>query len=208
MVLCDMTLKDFAEITSQDVAVPGGGSVAALSASLGASLIEMVGHMSVRKATKNKTPLDKDIKDGIKEAAKAKTQLIELIDKDAQSFDCVMAAFALPKNTDAEKEKRGKAIQKAYIGAMQPPLKVINIAFSLLKYGEAMVKKGDPNALSDAAVGVRMLNSGIWGAIYNVRINLAGIKDNNEVTRVATEMREMEKKTEEISRRILKDLIF
>jgi formiminotetrahydrofolate cyclodeaminase len=199
-------LTQFCDATSADVAVPGGGSVSALSASLGASLVEMVGNMTARKAQKNGVELDTEIAEGTKKAAESRTRLQQLIDEDAQSFDCVMAAFTLPKNTDEEKETRRKSIQQAYMGAIKPPVEVVKISYGLLKYAVAMIKKGDPNALSDAAVGLRMLHAGLFSAAYNVRINLSSLQDENEVTKLAVQMEKIEQSADCILHEVLDNL--
>jgi glutamate formiminotransferase/formiminotetrahydrofolate cyclodeaminase len=54
------------------------------------------------------------------------------------------------------------------------------IAFDLLK---EMAEHGNPNSITDAAVGTLCARTAIEGAFYNVRVNAAGIEDQNIKTR-------------------------
>lgn len=47
-------------------------------------------------------------------------------------------------------------------------------AFEIIK---AMVEQGNPNSVTDAAVGALCVRSAIMGAFLNVKINAAGLKD-------------------------------
>ena len=48
--LKDLTIESFAEITASDAPAPGGGSVSAMAASIGAALAEMVANLTIGKA--------------------------------------------------------------------------------------------------------------------------------------------------------------
>ena len=48
--LKDLTVERFAEITASDAPAPGGGSVSAMAASIGAALAEMVANLTIGKA--------------------------------------------------------------------------------------------------------------------------------------------------------------
>ncbi len=99
------------------------------------------------------------------------------MDEDTRSFDGVMAAFALPKNTDEEKKARTAAIQAATLYATQVPLQVMKTAYQVLPLAELMVAEGNPNSVTDAAVGALCARTAIQGALLNVKINASGLKD-------------------------------
>ncbi len=208
MELTKLTLPQFSDQTAADVAVPGGGCVAALSANLGASLVEMVGLMTERKAKKQGVETDADVQEAMKITKHARDEFLKLIDKDAAAFDGCMQAFALPKGTEEEKAKRVAAIQESYKNAVKPPFTVAKHAMEMIKYARTMVEKGDQNALSDACVAVRMLNAAAWGGIYNVKINLSAIKDEQFVAEKTAEIQAIEKELEELTHSILDKVTF
>lgn len=208
MKLSQFTLPQFSAETAADKAVPGGGCVAALSGNLGASLIEMVGHMTERKAKKLGETFDAEVQKALEIATKEKEAFLQLIDQDAAAFDGCMQAFALPKATEEEKAVRKAAIQKAYQNATVPPYTVATKAVELMECARIMVLKGDQNALSDACVGTRMLVSAAWGGIYNVKINLSAITDEAFVAKKSEEVAALEARLETYTHDILDHVSF
>jgi methenyltetrahydrofolate cyclohydrolase len=188
-MLIKMTCTDFIEELASDSPAPGGGSVSALAGSLGASLASMVASLTIGKE-KFKDQEEK-MQDALKKARELKDQLKYLIDEDTESFNRVMAAFRMPKSTDEEKKARSQAIQEAVKHAAQIPMQVAEASLEVLKLTQIMVDEGNPNALSDGGVGALMALAGIQGALFNVKINLGSIKDQEFIV-------EMEKKTESI----------
>ena len=57
-------------------------------------------------------------------------------------------------------------------------------AFPLLK---AMAEQGNPNSVSDAGVGALAARSAVLGAMLNVRINAAGLKDRETAEKLLDE---------------------
>ncbi len=188
-MLIKMTCADFIEELASDSPAPGGGSVSALAGSLGASLASMVASLTMGKE-KFKDQEEK-MQDAHKKARELKDQLKHLVDEDTESFNQVMAAFRMSKSTDEEKKARSQAIQEAMKHAAQIPMQVAEASLEVLKVTQIMVDEGNPNALSDGGVGALMALAGIQGALFNVKINLGSIKDQDFIV-------EMEKKTESI----------
>jgi formiminotetrahydrofolate cyclodeaminase len=187
MKMKELKLNEFIEKLASKDAVPGGGSVAALSASLGTSLIEMVANLTIGK--KKYLQVNDEMQKIIEQTKPARNDFLEDIQKDSQSFQNVLDCFKLPKTTEKEKEYRKERIQKAYKKAIEVPLNIAEKALELFDTAEFVVKNGNKNAESDGLVAAIMLRSSILSALLNVKINLSGIKDE--------EYREkMEKKVE------------
>lgn len=184
-----MTLEEFAGVLASDSPAPGGGSVAALCSSLAASLGSMVLNLTIDKKFYNE--YDESIKNTIKEyqgiCNNIKDEFLHLMDVDTEAFNKVMDAFKLPKDTDEEKAIRSAKIQESYIEAMEVPLSVAKRTIDIFNYLEVAVKYGNPNAVTDAAVGTLLTLSGLEGAILNVKINLGSIKDKTLVDNVLME---------------------
>lgn len=204
MALADLSIKEFLAKTASNSPVPGGGSIAALSAAIAASLSEMVAHLTIGK--KGYEALEEEMQDIAKDAFQYRERLIRTIDKDSNAYNDVMAAIKLPKGTEQERNNREGAIQEALINATLVPLDVARDAFKIIELAGKAVKQGNKNAVSDAAVAVMMARTAVLSALYNVKINLASIKDTNFVEEIREEIKHMESEIVNREREILSDV--
>jgi formiminotetrahydrofolate cyclodeaminase len=203
-MLTDLTLTEFLEKTASHSPVPGGGSIAALSAAIAASLSEMVAHLTIGK--KGYEALEEEMQEIAKDAFQYRERLIRTIDKDSNAYNDVMAAFKLPKGTEQERNNREGAIQEALINATLVPLDVARDAFKIIELAGKAVKQGNKNAVTDAAVAVMMARTAVLSALYNVKINLASIKDTNFVEEIREQIKHMESEIVNREREILSDI--
>ena len=173
--LVKMNLREFCNETLSESPAPGGGSVAALMGALGVSLGGMVANLSAGKREWD----DKlgYFSDWAAKAQQLKDDLLLLVDEDTAAFNGVMEAFALPKESAEDKATRSAAIQRANKYAAEIPLRVMATAVEGYPLLAEMAENGNPASISDVGVGLLALRSGIEGAAMNVRINLAGLKD-------------------------------
>jgi len=182
-MLINDSLKDYIIKVSSASPTPGGGSVAAATASLGVALSQMVYNLTIGR--KFYEEYDDDVKDEINEGINICNRLLNdymsLIDEDTAAYDEVMKAIKLPKNSDEEKAKRTEQLQKAYINAMNVPLKLARLCGDAFTPTMLISEYGNPNAVSDAAVGAILLYAAMESAILNVRVNIPYIKDK-EIT--------------------------
>jgi glutamate formiminotransferase/formiminotetrahydrofolate cyclodeaminase len=173
--LLKMNLRQFCNETLSDSPAPGGGSVAALMGALGASLGGMVANLSAgRRGWDDKL---KYFSDRAVKAQQLKDELLFLVDEDTAAFNKVMAAFALPKESAEEKAARTAAIQTANKYAAEIPLRAMETAAKSYPLLAEMAENGNPASISDVGVGLLAVRACIGGAAMNVRINLAGLKD-------------------------------
>jgi glutamate formiminotransferase/formiminotetrahydrofolate cyclodeaminase len=175
--LVSMNLVDFADETASESPAPGGGSIAAYTGALGASLATMVANLSSHK--KGWDDRWKEFGDWAEKGQQYKDELIKLVDLDTAAFNQIMAAFSLPKSNEAEKQNRSAAIQAATKNAMEIPFRVMQAAYSSLTVIKAMAEVGNPNSVSDAGVAALCARAAVLGAFMNVRINAAGYKDKS-----------------------------
>lgn len=129
----------------------------------------------------------------IVKAEQLRTALTRRMDEDASAFDAVMAAFRLPKGTEEELAQRNAAIQRATIVAAEVPLATARDALSVLELALTVARKGNVNAVSDAASAAWMSMASIQSAALNVRINATTIEDQalrsgweSEIARIIT----------------------
>lgn len=189
MTFANMSLKEFNSKLASDSPTPGGGSVAGLSAALGASLSSMVVHLT------KEGDLDK-YED---ELADHRDFALELIDKDALSFNKVMDAFKMDKDTDEAAQKRKEAIQSALYEASLTPMEIIKLAQNVLEITEEVAKEGNKNAISDAGVAALMALASVKSAAYNVYINTASLNDEEKAKRLEEKTERLVKESEEIA---------
>ena len=191
--LIDLTANGFANLTASESPAPGGGSVSAYMGALGAALGTMVANLSSHKAG-----WDHRWEEFSKWAESGQiimNEMLFLVDEDTNSFNKIMEAFGLPKDSDADKAARSAAIQAATQYATEIPLRTMRVAYSAFDLIEAMVKEGNPNSVSDAGVGALAVRSAIYGAYMNVRINSVDLKDRSVADILVAEAQEIYNKT-------------
>lgn len=169
------TLGTFAELVAAGTPAPGGGSVAAHCGMMAAALGRMVCNLTIGKP--KFADRESRLIDVRSELENLGARLRELIAEDAASFEAVLAAYRLPKGTDEEKTARAERIQIAIEGAVSVPLETAERSFEVLKLLREIADNGNPNALSDVAVGSQLAEVAIKGAGYNVTANLGTMSD-------------------------------
>lgn len=190
-MLAQLTCEAFLDKLASNEPVPGGGSVAALSGGIAAALTAMVANLTVGK--KNYEAVSDEMAAVASRMIQMKKAFVEFIDQDASSFDGVMKAFKLPKETDEEKSARTAAIQEGYKEAIAVPLAVAKACAELFDVIELVVEKGNQNALSDGLVAAMTARTALLGALYNVKINLGSVKDAVYVEKISEEVASLEK---------------
>ena len=174
-MLASKTVTELLEAFASPTPTPGGGSAAALSGAVAASLLVMVAAMP---KTKNGTPEDRAALDeALLKLRALQKRLTSLIDEDAASYDGVVAAYKLPKGTDEEKAARKAAVQAAMRHATDIPLETFRAAMALIPLGRVVAECGNPNAKSDASVAIQMAMTASGAANANVEINLDSTGD-------------------------------
>lgn len=186
-MLQSLTIKEFVEELSSNSPAPGGGSAAALAASLGSALCSMVFNLTIGKKVYNEFEDDKKnlIISSLEEVKEEKDNFLALMEKDAEEFLVLMDAFKLPKNTEEEKSYRLGKINEGYIRALEIPFATAQKAFEIYKYVEVAASFGNKNAISDAGVAALLLQTAIESAVLNVKINLSSINDENYKAKVS-----------------------
>ena len=200
-MLTDQKITEFLQQTASGTPLPGGGSVSALSAALGAALTEMVANLTVGK--KNYEAVEDEMQEISETAGNLRRKLMAEVDNDADAYQGVLAAFKLPKTTEAEKQKRTEAIQDAMKNAARVPLGVAYDALQVMDLAERVIRSGNRNAVSDGAVGAMMARTAVMGALFNVKINLAAVKDNAFVEEMTREADKLESRVQEREKEIL-----
>ena len=174
--LTSMRLRDFIKEVASRSSAPGGGSVSAQLAAIGAGLGSMVAKLTygVRKFE----DLDEKMRTIIPPLHRISNELIPLIDADTDAFADYMAALRMSRESGAEKADRHAAMQAGLKKAIQVPLSCMRLGDEAWDSMLEIARYGNPASKSDVQVGARALETGIWGAWQNVLINMADIEDD------------------------------
>ncbi len=146
------TLKKYLDDLAARLPAPGGGSAAALSAALAAALISMVVNFTLGKP---KYAAYEDVLRGILDKSeKLRFEFLRLVDLDVIAYQ--------------SKDSRN---------ALNTPFMVARLCAEGIKLCPPLLKKGNPNLISDVAVAAILFESGFASAGFNVGINLKAIND-------------------------------
>ncbi|MFH1422224.1 MAG: cyclodeaminase/cyclohydrolase family protein [Planctomycetota bacterium] len=180
------SIKQYIDDAASGKPAPGGGSVSALAAALGASMGSMVCNFTVGKEKfKEVEPRAKEI---MSICEKSRTALLSLMDRDVEEYSKVTAAYGMPKETDEQKTARKAAIQEALKSAMLVPLEAFRACLNVLEQMKDLAEIGNPNLISDVGVAAILSAAGLAGAKLNVDINLSFIKDEELIKKVRNEV--------------------
>lgn len=166
----------FAALVADGTPTPGGGSVSAYCGVLAASLGQMVCSITISKP--KYATVEPRLKEILSELARTGARLRELIAEDAESFEDVLRAYRLPKETEDQKKQRTAEIQKALQSAIAVPFETAERSLDMLKLLGELADIGTPNALSDVGVAAQLALVAVKGASYNVRANLSSVTDS------------------------------
>jgi glutamate formiminotransferase/formiminotetrahydrofolate cyclodeaminase len=199
--LVERSVEGFVQETASESPAPGGGSVAAAVGALGAALGTMVANLSSHK--RGWDVRWEEFSQWAERGKRCYDDLLRLVDEDTAAFNRVLAAMALPKETAEERETRAAAIQEATRGAIEAPLRVMDVALDAMAVTRRMAEQGLPSSVSDAGVGALCARAAVRGAGYNARINLSGVKDEAYRREVLARVADLERRAEALERETL-----
>ena len=204
-MLANLKITEYLERAAAGTAVPGGGSVAALNAALAAGLTEMVANLTIGK--KGYEAVAEEMNDIAGKSTALREKLTAAIDRDAEAYSEVMAAFKLPKATDQEKELRKLEIQKAFKHAALVPMEVAKHAVKVIDLAGRAVDSGNKNAVTDGLVAAMNARTAALAALYNVKINLSSIEDDEFVKKLTREINDLEQQAKSKEQKILANVM-
>ena len=184
--LIDLSSRNFSDEVSRETPAPGGGSVSSYVGALGTSLAGMVANLSCNtRGWENKVEIFSDKAYKINHL---REKLISLVDEDAHSFNSIMEAYKLPKDSEENKQLRSEAIKDATLYAAQIPLNIMIESYKSYEIIEFLAKEGNQSSLSDSGVACLCVHTAIHGAFLNVRINLKDANGGEEIMKKADEI--------------------
>lgn len=175
----NITIGKFLQELGSSAPAPGGGSTAALSGAMGAALVSMLCNLTLGR---EKYAQYQDFNaETLKKSDALIHELTECVSKDMTSYDSVIEALKLPKETEQEKAKRSERLQEAYKSATSAPIETAEKCLEVMKLAYSLAGKSNKSAECDLVAAALNANSGIAIAIVNVKVNLISIKDSEYV---------------------------
>jgi formiminotetrahydrofolate cyclodeaminase len=148
---------------------------------MAAGLAVMVASMS--RGKKAYLQYESQLSTAIARLGPVREELKAAVDADAESYSSVMKAYKQAKT--AGDEKTGEAlIEAALREATLVPLSVAEKAHEIAQIVRSLDPITNPNMKSDLTTALALARAAITGALANVEINLASLKDQGFITEV------------------------
>ncbi len=163
-----------AELASR-AATPGGGSAAAVMGAMGAALAAMVCNLTIGK--KKYAAVEQDLREVLDRADALRAKLIYAIEEDVAAFSNVMAAYGLPKETEAQQQDRKASIQAALRDATEAPLQCARLCGEVIELAAIVSEKGNAGVISDGGVAALAAHAALRSAALNVYVNAKALED-------------------------------
>ena len=171
----ELSLRAFSEALASDAPTPGGGSAAAIAASLAAALVCMVTRLSQDRP--RYAMFEQTHARALEAAEQARRRFLDLADEDSAAYAALVAARGSARSTDAERADRDAAVKLAAHQAARVPMMVVRECYALIDYVDRLAGRSNLNAASDLDVAARLLEAAARGAGANVIVNLPTIGD-------------------------------
>ena len=171
MHTADQTCGAFLDALASKAPTPGGGGASALAGALGAALCTMVGNYTVGK--KKYADVEEDVKALMAKAEDIRARLLALVDADAEAFEPLSKAYAIPKDDP----NREAVMEQCLRDAAATPMEILRLSCQAIDLHREMLDKGSVMMLSDVGTGVIFCQSALYGAALNVRVNTRSMSD-------------------------------
>jgi formiminotetrahydrofolate cyclodeaminase len=162
------SLREYLDDLAARLPAPGGGSAAALAASMGVSLISMVVNFTLGKPKYAK--YERGLKKILDESEELRREFLNLVDLDVVAY-------------------KSKNIRDA----LDVPFMVCRLCFEGIKLCPFLINKGNVNLISDVAVAAILLESAFACASFNVEINLKSLNDKKLTSTITKELLKKQK---------------
>ena len=180
------SVVSFLDALAAGSATPGGGSAAAIMGAMGAALVSMVANLTLGK--KGYEAAEPAMRALLADSEALRRRLAGMVAEDVAAFDALMAAWRLPKASEAEQAARGAAVQAALRAATESPLACARACAEVVRLAERAAALGNVNAISDAGVGALAAWAALRGAALNVQVNTPQIADRDYAGRARAEL--------------------
>ncbi len=170
-----MPVEAFLEALASDDPVPGAGPASAHAGAVAAAIVHFVAGNNLRRS--RDTDRGPWLVEVHEESELLREEFSDLVGEDADIYHQVMAALALPKDTDAEKKTRSRVLESAMKHATEVPLRIMERALATYRLAERLVRDGSKTAAPDALLAVELAVAVIRGNAAMVSANVGRLED-------------------------------
>lgn len=179
------TCAEFSALLASKEPVPGGGGAAALVGALGAALVSMVSNLTIGK--KKYADCEEEVKGILEKSEELRVQLLGMMDKDAEAFETLIKAYAIPKDAP----HRADDIEEGLRIACTAPLEIMRAAATVAETLHLLAEKGNSTAISDVGCAAACCKAAAESAGLSVYINTRSMKDREYAAAVEKETDEL-----------------
>jgi formiminotetrahydrofolate cyclodeaminase len=171
---------------------------------MGAGLVAMVAGLTIGK--KKYAAVEEQMKDILAEAESLRAQLSADVIEDAASFDAVLEAIKMPKDTPEQAAARAEALERATLNAARVPLDTAQRSLRVIALAGQVVADGNLNTISDGASAAAMARAALTAAGTNVRINVNSLADRTPGLPLLESLQQLEQQASEMEAYIRRTL--
>jgi formiminotetrahydrofolate cyclodeaminase len=193
----DLTLAEFVDRLASPEPIPGGGSAAAVAASLGAALVSMVASLSIGREKYAQHAAN--LQDVAATGRELSHRLLELAEQDALAYTRYLAALKRPKDSAEERAVRSVEIGDAARRAAEVPLETLRACLGVAAAAERIAGRSNVNAASDLGVAALLADAAAHAAAANVLVNLPAVDDLGWTEEMARSVVELQEAVEDIA---------
>ena len=204
-MMAEQNMKEFIDVLSSKAPVPGGGGACAYVAAAGMALGSMVANLTTGK--KKYAEYQQEIDEILEKAAVISKELIEYMDKDAESFEPLSKAYGLPKETEEQAAYKEQVMEKALMEASLTPIALMEKIMEALRILDRLSVIGSRLAVSDVGAGVQLCKAALNGASLNVFINTKLMKNTEAAEELNVKTDELLIEGNELADRIYETVI-
>jgi formiminotetrahydrofolate cyclodeaminase len=188
-MLKDQSIQAFLDRLAGPSATPGGGSATAIMGAMGAALVSMVANLTLGKPRYQ--AVEEEMRTLLARAEALRERLLNVIEDDVAAFDRVMAAYRLPKETEADKARRQLAMQSALKAATETPMTCARLCAEVIELCRLAAERGNANLITDAGVGALAAQAALKGCALNVTVNLNALQDRDFAQKCQAELEQL-----------------
>ncbi|MDD4571318.1 MAG: cyclodeaminase/cyclohydrolase family protein [Clostridia bacterium] len=195
--MMDKSCLEFLDALASSSPTPGGGGGVGMGGAMAMALTNMVCNLTIGK--KKYAEVEKEIKALLKEGLELQEKLLSVVAADAEVFQPLSEAYALPNATDEEKAYKKAVLSERSKVACSVPLQGARWAVRGLEITKRVGEIGSKLVISDAGCGAAFMLAALTSARFNVMINLGAITDEAYVASAHTEINELLHKGEKLA---------
>ena len=204
-MMCEMKMKEFADVLASAEPVPGGGGASAAVGAFAAALGRMVTNLTIGK--KKYASVEDEMREIGGKLDAYQKKLLEFIDLDAEAFLPLSMAYKMPKETEEQKMEKERVMEEALYTASVTPLQMMETILEVMKLLEILSVKGSTLAVSDAGAGVFFGRGALEGASMNVFINTGMMKNREKAKELQEKAKAMIQEAEVLRDRVYHSLL-